>query len=233
MTSLDLAAPDRKKIRQIFDSIAFRYDLINSFLSLRLDDGWRRRARDLVFEGTEQTILDLGIGTGKFLSLFLKDYPWEKAVGLDFSKTMLAESRRKLPAAVSLVSADFHFLPFQSGTFDLIISSFTLRSVKDMPGFLRDVYRLLRKNGKAVFLCLTRPQNLFCKLLYYPYLKYYLPLVGKLISGNQEAYQFLAQSIQTFQAPEETTKMMREAGFASAEFCSFTLGAATLIVGRK
>ncbi len=233
MTSLDLASPDRKTIRQIFDSIADRYDFINSFLSLRLDEGWRRRARDLVFEGTEQSILDLGTGTGRFLSLFLKDYAWKKAVGLDFSESMLQASRKKLPSSASWVSADFHDLPFQSETFDLIISSFTLRSVKDVPAFLRDVHRLLRKRGKVAFLCLTRPRNVLCKLLYYPYLKYYLPLMGKLISGNRDAYQFLSQSIQTFQSPEETAKMMREAGFSSAEFCSFTLGAATLIVGKK
>ena len=233
MASLDLASPDKKTIQQFFDDIAVRYDFINSFLSLRLDEAWRRRARDWVWEGTEQSVLDLGIGTGKFLSLFLEGTALKKAVGLDFSEKMLLEARKKISFPVSLVSADFHFLPFRSGAFDLILSSFTLRSVKDMPVFLKEVYRLLSAGGKAAFLCLTRPRNRFWKILYEPYLRFYLPFVGKIVSGNGEAYQFLSLSIQTFQPPDETGQMMCESGFSSVDVHSFTGGAATLLVGRK
>ena len=233
MSTTSLASPDKKTIRQLFDSVATRYDLINTFLSFRLDDLWRKRAKDLILEGTEDSILDLGVGTGKFLQYFLNAKSWKQVTGLDFSQAMLKEAEREQPDFVCWVNADFHDLPFQDETFDLIISSYTLRSVQDLPRFLSEVSRILTERGKAAFLCLTRPQNAFWKIIYYPYLKWYLPLIGRMISGDEIAYQFLSQSIQTFQNPTKTIEMMCRTGFRSIESRSFTFGAATLIIGRK
>ena len=233
MSTTDLASPPKQDIRQIFDSIASRYDFLNTFLSFRLDDRWRKKSRDLVLEGRENTVLDLGIGTGKFLELFLSEKKWSRAVGLDFSQAMLEEAKRTLPDQVECVLGDFHNLPFEKESFDLVISAFTLRSVKDMPKFTQEVFGILTENGKAAFLCLTRPRSLFLKALYYPYLKFYLPLVGWFFSGHAKAYRFLSESIQTFQSPELTAQMMREAGFRKVEIHRFTFGAATLIVGKK
>src|SRR3989338_811050 len=127
---------------------------------------------------------------------------------------MLAEAKRDLPVNGRLVVGDLHELPFENHTFDLVISSFTLRSVKDMPCFLREVYRVLRHGGKASFLCLTRPNHPLSRAVYYPYLKYYLPLAGAMISRHQKAYRFLSESIQHFQDPAETMKMMEDRGFS-------------------
>lgn len=233
MSSIDLASPDKKSIQQFFDAIAFRYDFLNQFLSFRLDDSWRNRSRDLILDGTEKSILDLGVGTGKFLKSFLTVQSWNQAVGLDFSEEMLETSRKTLSPFVDLVQADFHDLPFQKENFDVVISAFTLRSVKDMPRFLSEVHRVLTPNGKAGFLCLTRPRQSWFKLLYYPYLKFYLPFMGGLISGRRDAYEFLSQSIQTFQETETTAEIMRVLGFRDIEIHSFTFGVATLLVGKK
>ncbi len=227
------ASPESKTIQQFFDGIAFRYDFLNQFLSFRLDDRWRKQAHDLLLEPSQQSLLDLGTGTGKFLELFLQTKSWKRCVGLDFSSQMLEEARRQLPGQVRYVNADFLALPFAPESFDLIVSAFTLRSVKNMPLFLRQVYGLLTPGGQAGFLCLTRPQNFLFKLLYYPYLKIYLPLVGGLISGNRRAYQFLSDSILTFQDPEKTAVMMGEAGFREIQIHRFTFGSATLIRGKK
>ncbi len=231
--SLNLASPDSKTIQNFFDSIAFRYDFLNSFLSLRLDERWREKSLKLLMEGREESLLDLGTGTGKFLELALKIKKWKRTVGLDFSQGMLQVAKRSLGEGTGLVSGDFHFLPFQNKTFDLVISSFTLRSVKQMPQFLSEVFRLLKPNGKAGFLCLTRPTNFWWNIIYYPYLNLYLPLIGWLFSGNGDAYQFLSKSIQTFQEPEKTAVMMKEAGFREVEIRRFTMGSATLIMGKK
>ncbi len=228
-----IASPDKRDIRRIFDSIAARYDFLNTILSLNLDERWRIRARDLVLDGTERSLLDLGVGTGRFIRLFLAAKKWNRAAGLDFSSGMLQKARRELPSEVRLVSADFHDLPFHQDSFDLVISSFALRSVKDMPRFLAGIYDLLTERGKVALLCLTRPQNVLWKFFYYPYLNFYLPLVGRLISGNREAYQFLSKSVQTFQDPSKTVEMMRAAGFGSITVHPFTLGSATLILGKK
>ena len=233
-----IAAPDKEIIRGFFDEIAGRYDFLNTLLSLRLDEAWRKAACDLILTPSPLSsppgnILDLGVGTGKFIRLFLEKQDWERAAALDFSAKMLESARHVLPPEVELVNADFHDLPFPPESFDLVVSAFTLRSVKDMPRFLAEVHRILTAGGKAAFLCLTRPKNRLWKLLYGPYLNFYVPLAGRLFSGSRGAYQFLSQSIQTFQEPEKTAAMMHEAGFGSVEIHPFTFGCATLLVGHK
>ncbi len=229
----NLASPDKEFIRDAFDSIAPKYDFLNTVLSFKLDEAWRRRARDLVLEPAQQAILDLGIGSGKFLECFLQARTWKKAVGLDFSANMLAVAREHLPQEVTLVQGDFHDLPFARAEFDLVVSAFTLRSVKDMPRFLSQVFKILTPGGRAAFLCLTRPQAWWAKLLFYPYLKLYLPVVGWIFSGRLKAYQFLSESIASFQEPQKTAAEMRDTGFTELQVHAFTFGAATLIIGRK
>ncbi|MCB9800097.1 MAG: ubiquinone/menaquinone biosynthesis methyltransferase [Candidatus Omnitrophica bacterium] len=228
-----IASPEKELIRQYFDGIAHRYDFLNNFLSFNLDEHWRRKSLKIILEGDEKSILDLGTGTGKFLKLFLKSKTWEKVVAVDFSTEMLKHAQKELPHNVSFVAADFHDLPFPDKSFDLITSSFTLRSVKDMDRFLSEVFRILGENGKAAFLCLTRPTNFFFKILYYPYLNIYLPIVGCFFSGHKRAYEFLSQSIQHFQSPEKTMEAMIRAGFKSVRVHRFTFGTATLIIGKK
>ncbi len=222
-----------KAIQEFFDSIAGRYDFLNRFLSFRLDDAWRRKAKGLILDRPYHKLLDLGIGTGKFTEEFLPAGTWKHSVGLDFSASMLESAKRQLSSSMEYVNGDFLALPFSENSFDLVISAFTLRSVKNMPLFLKQIYKLLESGGKAAFLCLTRPENFFFKLLYYPYLKIYLPLMGGLISGNRQAYEFLSQSILHFQEPEKTAASMHALGFREIEIRRFTFGAATLIMGRK
>ncbi len=233
MSTTDLASPEKKQIREFFDAIAPRYDFLNTFLSFRMDDLWRRKALARVLKPEYRSVLDLGIGTGKFLKLFLEKKSWKQAVGLDFSQGMLVRAREDLKQTTGLVSADFHDLPFLDESFDLIVSSFTLRSVKDIPRFLSEVNRVLRPGGTAAFLCLTRPKSAWMRGLYFPYLKYYLPSIGRVFSRHEQAYSFLSESIQNFQAPEVTLQMMRDAGFQNVNGETYTFGAATLFRGEK
>ena len=225
--------PEPQTLRGFFDGIAARYDFLNQLLSFSLDDYWRRKSRDILLSGGESAVLDLGVGTGKFLQLFLKSQRWERAVGLDFSHRMLGVSRRGLAPQAEFVNGDFQALPFESESFDVVISAFTLRSVCNMKSFLGEVSRVLSVRGKAGFLCLTRPTNSFFRLLYYPYLKFYLPWIGGLVSGNSEAYRFLADSIMNFQEPDETARMMADMGFRKVSVHRFTFGIATLVAGEK
>lgn len=232
-TELAKALHESSVIRRFFDGIATRYDLINDLLSFRLDHLWRKRALELILDGSERSILDIGTGTGKFIQLFLKKQEWQRACALDFSENMLARAKEFLPEQVVLVQGDFQKLPYPEKSFDLIISAFTLRSVQDLPGFLSGVHRVLTEKGKVGLLCLTRPPSKFWRAITYPYLKYYLPFAGGLLTGNWEAYRFLSNSILTFQTPEKTAEMMRSSGFRSAEIYRMSLGLATLIIGRK
>lgn len=235
MTVETLASPDKETIRNFFNGIASCYDRINSLLSLNLDEYWRTKAVRLILEGEgdEKNLLDLGVGTGKFLERFLQKKPWGLAVGVDFANEMLQRARGRLADECRLIQADIHDLPFEDESFDLIVSSFTLRSVKDRSHFFSEVRRVLRQGGKAAFLCLTRPNSLMGRALYAPYLKFYLPFMGGLISRDPQAYQFLSQSIQSFPSPAEIGHQLELLEFHRVGVSPFTFGLSTLIRAEK
>ncbi len=288
-----MPAPDKNFIRDAFDSITPRYDLLNQVLSFGMSAVWRKRSAEIVLDDPDfapRTILDLGCGTGKFLECFLrrreqqvsasvtgaqapglrrreqqvsasvtgaqapglrrreqqvsasvtgaqapglKIRKWESVTGVDFSAAMLQKARATVSESVLWLREDFDALPFLEASFDLVISGFTLRSVQTLPEFLGTVYRILTPGGKAVFLDLTRPRHPLARLLFYPYLKFLLPIAGWLISGNRKAYDFLSGSVRSFPPPEKTLQLMNEAGFRECETKSFSFGAATLIIGTK
>ncbi len=230
-----LASPDKETIRGLFDRIASRYDTLNSLLSFSIDENWRRRSVDLILadlEG-EKSILDLGIGTGKFLARFLGKKSWELAAGVDFSGQMLQRARTHLPSACQLLQADIHDLPFENQTFDVVVSSFTLRSVKDRSRFFGEVHRVLAPGGRVGFLCLTRPSSLLGRTLYRPYLRIYLPFVGGLLTRDRIAYRFLSESIQTFPSFQEIAREMGDSGFQNVRLFPFTFGISTLLVADR
>lgn len=231
----DLASPDKETIQNIFDHIASRYDTINSLLSFCIDETWRKKAADLILKEkkTGRKVLDLGVGTGKFLNQFLKRKACDLAVGVDFSKEMLIRAKAHLNSSSSFLQADIHELPFQNQSFDLVISSFTLRSVKDRGHFFKEVFRILEPGGSAAFLCLTRPTSFIGKAVYAPYLKFYLPLMGGVLARDPVAYQFLSQSIQSFPRPEEIGKEMSVCGLKLTHIVRFTFGISTLMLARK
>lgn len=227
-------SPPKETIRNFFEVIAPRYDPINSLLSFRLDEGWRKKAARLILEGKGEgeTILDLGVGTGKFLERFLEKKSWRLAAGIDFAGEMLRRARRRLGSRCRLIQADIHDLPLEAESFDFVVSSFTLRSVKDLPHFFKEVRRILIPGGKAAFLCLTRPAG-FTRMLYAPYLQCYLPLVGGLLSKEPQAYRFLSESIQTFPSPREIQGKLESSGFQRVSIRPLSWGLATLIVAQK
>jgi demethylmenaquinone methyltransferase/2-methoxy-6-polyprenyl-1,4-benzoquinol methylase len=229
-----LASPDKATIRNFFEGIASHYDRLNTLLSFRLDQSWRKRSVRLILEGGgpgggPETILDLGVGTGKFLEEFLRERRWKKAAGIDFAGEMLRRGRARLPVDCDLIQADIHDLPFADGSFDLVVSSFTLRSVKNRPHFFSEVRRILQPEGEAAFLCLTRPTSFWMRLLYAPYLKLYLPWIGGAVSSDRKAYRFLSDSIQSFPSPPEIQAELEGAGFRRVSIHPFTFGLSTLI----
>lgn len=232
-----MSAPDKKFIQEAFDAITPRYDLLNQILSFGMAEKWRQRSAKILLNDpgfSPKTVLDLGCGTGKFLECFLRSKSWESATGVDFSVAMLQKARGTVRSGnVMWLREDFDALPFLESSFDLVISGFTLRSVQKLPAFLATVHRILTPGGKAAFLDLTRPQNLFARCLFYPYLRFVLPLLGWFISGHRKAYGFLSGSVRKFQAPGETIRLMQAAGYRDCSSKSFAFGAATLIIGKK
>lgn len=235
MPTPSFTTPQPARIKEIFTRITPRYDFLNSLLSLRLDRSWRRWAVELVLEGSEKTVLDIGTGTGKFLKTFLEKGNFDGACGVDLCQSMLERARKDLAdSRIRWIQADVSKgIPAADASFDLVSAAFTLRSIPNMASFFAEIHRILRPSGKVAFLELTRPVHAWLRILYYPYLRFYLPLMGTLISGSFQAYSFLSNSILHFEEPATVARLLRETGFSQPTIHSYTGGIATLIVARK
>ncbi len=222
-----------EEIQSIFDKIAPKYDFLNSFLSFNQDKNWRKIAATLSLTGEQKTILDIGTGSGALLEEFLARHQFERAVGADVSHEMLALARKKLRDKADLISLQMPILPFIHDDFDLISSAFVLRSISDLPTLFREVYRVLRPKGRFVILELTRPVNPLMKVAYHVYLNLYLPIMGKIVSGSWNAYQFLSSSIQKFYSVDEYMSLLNNAGFKTVLQKHLTGGICTLVIVEK
>lgn len=238
MTATKAAAtyltPDSQSIKKFFNGISGHYDFLNAFLSFGLDHYWRcELVRTVLNFGEHGSILDVGVGTGFSLSRFLARHQFSKAVGCDFSIEMLQKAKMNLNSRAQLAACDFHNFPFENHCFDVVTGSFILRSVQNLNSFFSEVKRVVRPNGKIAFLELTRPKNeIFFKYIYQPYLKFYIPLVGKLIANNQFAYRFLSESIQNFESAGEVKNDLEQVGFKEVTLKVLSFGIATIISAR-
>lgn len=221
------------EIKTMFDRVASKYDFSNTFLSLNQDKVWRKTAVRKSINGSEKSILDIGTGTGALLEVFLREHSFDRAVGIDLSSKMLALAKKRLGEQATLLVSEGAGLPFHKSDFDIVSCAFVLRSISDIPSFFKEVYQVLKLQGKFVCLELTRPSNPVMKLLYEPYVKWYLPCAGKLITGNWNAYEFLSTSIQKFYDRGACVNFLTQAGFNTVKIHSLTGGICTLVIAEK
>lgn len=227
-----------ESIRNLFDTIAPRYDFLNRLLSLRRDVYWRKMAvREL--EGFEGWVLDLATGTGDVaIEIAHQNGQKNKVFGLDFSEPMIKGAHRKLQIKgltekVVLGLGDALSLPFRRNTFSASIIAFGLRNVVEKEQALAEMVRVTKGGGKVIILEFTLPQKGMMRSLYPIYFKRILPRVGGLVSGNPEAYAYLPQSVLRFRHPEDYEKMMIRTGLENVSFRRLTGGIASIIEGTK
>lgn len=231
----EVPAERASRVRAMFGAITPRYDLLNAVLSMGLDRGWRREAVRLGAPGIGGRAADICTGTGD-LARLLADHvgPGGEVAGVDFCEEMLVRAREKFPPStfpqLRFVQGDALELPLPDRHFDAVTMAFGLRNLVDPPRGFREMARILRPGGRALVLELTRPSGLL-KLVYFPYLFAWLPLVGGLISKNRTAYQYLARSIAAFLSVEQVCARMAEAGFEHVEARPLCGGIATLFYG--
>jgi demethylmenaquinone methyltransferase/2-methoxy-6-polyprenyl-1,4-benzoquinol methylase len=228
-----------RAVREMFTSIAPRYDLLNHVLSFNVDRmWWRRTAR--AFRNTlsrpDARVLDLCCGTGDMTFALRKQAgkPLPQILGADFSHAML---RRALAKSVETgtpgwIEADALNLPFPSGHFDLVTSAFGFRNLADYDAGLREIARVLRPGGECGILDFGEPQGAM-GALYRIYFKQVLPRIGALISGVRGPYAYLPTSVERFPAPEDMLDRMRGAGFTEVSWTPYTFGIAGLYHGKK
>ncbi|MGB8580302.1 MAG: bifunctional demethylmenaquinone methyltransferase/2-methoxy-6-polyprenyl-1,4-benzoquinol methylase UbiE [Candidatus Sulfotelmatobacter sp.] len=235
-----------RAVREMFTSIAPRYDILNHVLSCNVDRlWWRRTARTFshILSQPGSRILDLCCGTGDMTFALLKQASRndQQILGADFSHAMLqrahAKARERMeqngnPAPPRWIEADALCLPFPSAHFNLVTSAFGFRNLADYDAGLREIIRVLKPGGECGILDFSEPQGVMGGL-YRIYFKQVLPRVGTLISGVRGPYAYLPNSVERFPQPEEMLDRMRRAGFREASWTPYTFGIAGLYRGKK
>jgi demethylmenaquinone methyltransferase/2-methoxy-6-polyprenyl-1,4-benzoquinol methylase len=230
-------------VRQMFDSIAPRYDLLNHVLSANVDRlWWRRAARRFaaVLERPEAAILDICCGTGDLTMALLKLRPHGATPILagDFSPAMLRRGAEKFgpsgtrgskegaPYAVA-IEADALHLPLRAESLDLIVTAFGFRNLANYEAGLKEFYRTLKPGGQLGILEFSEPGGVLGKA-YGVYFRRVLPAIGRMICGRDGAYNYLPTSVGNFPPPGAMVEMMQRAGFEKCAWQPYTFGIAGL-----
>ncbi len=227
-----------RAVREMFTSIAPRYDLLNHVLSFNVDRWWwwkTARSFSCILKRPDARVLDLCCGTGDMTFALRRraGKSGTKILGVDFSHAMLQRADRKSQGkSLRWVEADALSLPFSNDQFDLITAAFGFRNLANYDLGLREILRLLRPNGECGILDFGEPRGLIGKF-YRIYFKRVLPAIGTLISGVRGPYAYLPESVDRFPSPAEMLGRMRRAGFREASWTPYTFGIAGLYRGRK
>jgi len=229
-------------VRGMFGKIAGRYDLLNRLLSFNLDKRWRARTVERVasvLQNSDARVLDLCCGTGDvLLSLEARTSgpAHAKIFGSDFCHPMLVEAQRKISdrrLGSPLFESDALALPMANASLDLVTIAFGFRNLANYRRGLDEFARVLKPGGTLAILEFSQPTNSLFAAVYGFFSTRVLPCVGGLVSGSQEAYSYLPESIRKFPGAEDLAAQIRAAGFASVEFERMTFGAVALHTAHR
>jgi demethylmenaquinone methyltransferase/2-methoxy-6-polyprenyl-1,4-benzoquinol methylase len=225
-------------VRDMFTSIAPRYDLLNHVLSMNIDRVWWNRTARTFAEALRHPnaqVLDLCCGTGDMtFALHRRMKGADSALfGADFSHAMLVRAAEKSGSRnIRWIEADALNLPFVADKFQLVTAAFGFRNLANYDRGLAEIYRVLAAGGEVGILDFGEPKGLLGKL-YRIYFRRVLPAIGTLISGVSGPYSYLPASVLRFPSPEEMLQRMREAGFTEVSWTPYSFGIAGLYRGKK
>ncbi len=227
----------KQYVRSLFDSIAYRYDVLNHLLSGGIDLYWRRVAVEALRNSQPKKILDVATGTADFAIASLRLKPQE-VIGVDISERMLTVGRKKIQERrveplVRLETGDAEHLQFADGTFDAAIVAFGVRNFEHVDQGISEMHRVLKRGGTIAVLEFSKPRIFPFKQVYFFYFLNVLPLIGKIVSKDTTAYRYLPETVLKFPDGEEFVSILRSAGFADVTFQPLTFGIATLYIGTK
>src|SRR6516164_8379463 len=218
-------------VREMFGSIATRYDLANHVLSCGIDFYWRARAAQIVDAWRPHTIADLATGTGDLALAMQKKLPHAELTGVDFLPEMLELARRKGVRRVIL--ADAMKLPFDDASFDCVTIAFGLRNLENYSAALTEMWRVLNAKGHLLVLEFSLPTTRILRAAYRFYLHRCLPLLGSFLTQKKSAYDYLGDSIEGFPHGAAMCKLMQRTGYISAGFEPMTGGIVTIYTATK
>lgn len=218
----------------MFTRIASRYDLMNVLMSFGQDAAWRRFTVRQARPKPGDMALDVATGTGRIAQELAQQ--GARAIGIDFSAAMMLQGRKEGVGAaepVYFTGADALRLPFADNTFSCVTTGFAMRNVVDVEAAFREMCRVVKPGGRVVCLEVGRPRWAVARLFHAFYTGKIVPLLGKLVAGDADAYTYLPSSMRCFPPPRELAHIMRAAGLHDVRFKQLTFGAVAVHVGVK
>lgn len=221
-------------VRHMFARIAGRYDLLNRLMTFGRDRTWRTEVIQHLQPQEGQRILDLGSGTGDLALQLQVTYPGTQVIAADLTlEMMMVGKQRPGGAKILWVVADAGHLPFDAEIFDGVVSGYLLRNVPDVDAALAEHHRITTPAGRIVSLDTTPPQrNIFLPFIRF-YLRFIIPLLGKLVAGDSEAYTYLPETTAQFLSAEALAERMRLSGFVVEGFVRRMFGTMAIHWGHK
>lgn len=227
----------KEQVTAMFDKVSGNYDALNRLMTFGLDVKWRKKVVNIIKTRNPRYILDIATGTGDFAIMLAKLNP-QKIVGLDLSAGMLAVGKKKveeknLTHLIDMVQGDSEDLPFEDNSFDAITVGFGVRNFEDLDKGLQEIHRVLALNGIFVVLETSQPEKFPIKQGYRFYAKYVIPTLGKLLSKDKRAYEYLPESAAAFPYGEKFNNILTKNGFNNTTNQPLTLGVASIYTATK
>lgn len=231
-------ASKKEQVEHMFDAISGRYDLLNRMLSFGIDISWRKKVKKAIADAGARSVLDVATGTAD-MAIELAALPQVNHItGVDISAGMLSFGQQKidrkaLNEKIKLQQADSEQLPFPDASFDACTVCFGVRNFEHLSRGITEMARVLRPGGTLLVLEFSRPKNPVFKALYWFYFGKILPALGRLISGSNNAYRYLPESVKVFPDGKDFLHIMEGAGIRNAKAKPLTFGICTLYSGTR
>jgi demethylmenaquinone methyltransferase/2-methoxy-6-polyprenyl-1,4-benzoquinol methylase len=230
--------PKKQQVAEMFDKIAFRYDFLNRFLSGGIDRDWRKKTIRELSQLKPGTILDVATGTADMPILMQKILQPDHITGIDISEAMLVLGKKKVEKAglgktIHLETGDAESIHFPDASFDAVTVAFGVRNFQNLEQGLEEMLRVLKPGGRLVILEFSKPDKGFFLPFYKFYLRLVAPRIGKIVSGNADAYKYLNDSVNAFPEGKNLIGILNKTGYKNTYFKNLSMCICTIYCGSK
>lgn len=216
-------------VRQVFESIQDRYDLLDSLISAGMDQRWRRIALQHLALRDREDVLDCGAGTGKLTRMILNACPRCSVTSLDITKSMF---RPSILPETRFIVASAEEMPLEDSAFDAVASAYLTRNLNNVDNYFREAYRVLRSGGRFVNLDIFNPTLPGFSILFRIYFYHIVPVIGN-TATKSKSYSYLANSVRNFHTHEKIMEKMKSAGFKNTGYRKMMGGSIGIHWGTK